>query len=179
MLTKVCSKCGVTKVVNDFFKKKTGKYKVDSACKSCRSDYGKQHYYQNRESVLNQQKNYYQENRETITTQMKEYRERNYQAISLKKEQWRKQNLDKRNAATARRKSTKLQATPSWINQDNIDDLYKLAVILNSTGINLHVDHIVPLQSDIVCGLHCEANLQLLPASDNTSKGNRWWPDMW
>jgi hypothetical protein len=55
--------------------------------------------------------------------------------------------------------------------------MYQLATIFNRTGMNLQVDHIVPLQSDLVCGLHCEANLQLLPASDNISKGNRHWPD--
>lgn len=42
----------------------------------------------------------------------------------------------------------------------------------------MHVDHIVPLQSDSVCGFHTEQNLQLLVASDNSMKGNHWWPDM-
>jgi hypothetical protein len=179
MLTKVCTRCYITKDVNDFFKKKTGKYKVDAVCKKCRSDYGKQHYYQNRERVLTQQKTYYQENREAITAQMKDYRERNHQTISLKKEQWRKLNPDKRNAALAKRKATKLQATPAWSNKEHIESLYLIASMNREAGYDMHVDHIVPLQSDVVCGLHCEANLQLLSASNNTSKGNRWWPDMW
>jgi len=40
------------------------------------------------------------------------------------------------------------------------------------------VDHIYPLQSKWMCGLHCEANLQILTESQNASKGNRWWPGM-
>jgi hypothetical protein len=44
--------------------------------------------------------------------------------------------------------------------------------------LNHDVDHIVPLTSKFVCGLHCEANLQYLPSRVNQSKKNRYWPDM-
>jgi hypothetical protein len=44
--------------------------------------------------------------------------------------------------------------------------------------MGLTVDHVVPLKSPLVCGLHCEANLELIPANDNFRKGNRHWPDM-
>jgi hypothetical protein len=46
------------------------------------------------------------------------------------------------------------------------------------TGIAHEVDHIVPLLSGLVCGLHCEANLQVITAFENQSKNNRFWPDM-
>lgn len=47
------------------------------------------------------------------------------------------------------------------------------------TGIQHQVDHIVPLRHPLVCGLHCEANLQVIPALDNQRKSNRIWPNMW
>lgn len=46
------------------------------------------------------------------------------------------------------------------------------------TGIKHDVDHVVPLRSKLVCGLHNEFNLAVIPASENRSKGNRYWPGM-
>jgi hypothetical protein len=77
------------------------------------------------------------------------------------------------------RNARKRMALPSWANQSKILEIYKLAKKLTKeTGIPHHVDHIVPLTSGIVQGLHCEANLQVLTAFDNISKSNRHWPDM-
>lgn len=44
--------------------------------------------------------------------------------------------------------------------------------------MGMDVDHIVPLISKNVCGLHTEDNLQLLLPTENRKKKNSWWPDM-
>lgn len=79
-----------------------------------------------------------------------------------------------------RRANTRVpQAAPSWGNPAAILKLFRWADELSkATGIDHHVDHVVPLLSPLVCGLHWEGNLQVLPAIDNKSKGNRRWPDM-
>lgn len=71
------------------------------------------------------------------------------------------------------------RATPKWANLVAIREIYEACEkITKDTGVVHHVDHIVPLTSKIVCGLHNEFNLMVLPALDNIKKGNRHWPDM-
>lgn len=73
------------------------------------------------------------------------------------------------------RKARLRRASPAWRNRDRIADFYDLAGLMTAvTGEQYHVDHIVPLVSPLVCGLHCEHNLQILRGSDNASKNNRF-----
>ena len=94
------------------------------------------------------------------------------------KSRWQKANASKCSVVSIRRKAAKMQATPAWANQDLILAFYEQAQHLTKeTGIKHQVDHIVPLQGRTVTGFHCEANLQILTARSNISKGNRFWPD--
>lgn len=51
--------------------------------------------------------------------------------------------------------------------------MYALARAYRSVGLEVHVDHIVPLKGRSVSGLHVIANLQLLTGLENRRKGNR------
>ena len=62
---------------------------------------------------------------------------------------------------------------PSWANIEKINILYDEAVRLTKeTGVPHEVDHIYPLQSKVMCGLHVETNLQVVPTTVNRRKRN-------
>lgn len=47
-----------------------------------------------------------------------------------------------------------------------------------ATGVQHSVDHIVPLVHPLVCGLHVQNNLRVIPLAENIRKGNSSWPNM-
>jgi len=86
---------------------------------------------------------------------------------------WRGDHCDLLASYNANRRATKLKATPKWIDINAVQQLYiESNNLYRSTGIPHHVDHIVPLIHTLVCGLHCEHNLQIITAEENLAKGN-------
>jgi len=73
---------------------------------------------------------------------------------------------------------TKLyQAWPEWCaKHPGFSKIYREAKRRRKVGQDVHVDHIVPIVSPIVCGLHVPWNLEIIPAKTNMSKSNHYWP---
>lgn len=86
--------------------------------------------------------------------------------------------LASRKARSKKYETSKMKAMPPWADNEAIKDMYFLAQVFRRVGVNMHVDHIVPLQNKKVCGLHTHHNLQLMVGHKNQSKSNRYWPDM-
>ena len=99
----------------------------------------------------------------------------NPEKVRAKERSWVDRNRAADREKILRRNARKLEATPAWANLNAIQMIYEQA---EQMGADYQVDHIVPLVSDLVCGLHCEANLQILTRFENQSKSNRFWPDM-
>jgi len=85
-------------------------------------------------------------------------------------EVWRDNNRGLVNSYDAKRRSAKLQRTPAWADLEAIKKIYA------ECPEGMHVDHIVPLQGELVSGLHVENNLQYLTPSENASKNNSFTP---
>jgi len=120
------------------------------------------------------QRKYYRLNKEAICASRKIRRAKNPEVCKQNGIKWRKENPDKVCAQASYKRATKLRATPAWANKQKIEEFYYTANMLGMhTGEAYHVDHIVPLKSKLVCGLHWEGNLQILTAKENMAKGNR------
>ena len=107
-----------------------------------------------------------------------DYYQQNKENIRKNASEWLKRNKDKANAKTAYRRATKLQRTPKWLSSEDmwlIEEAYELAQERTKLfGFMWTVDHVVPLNGETVSGLHVPENLQIIPASENYSKANRW-----
>lgn len=88
-----------------------------------------------------------------------------------------KNNPEKFLAKNAKYRAVKLNATVKWdeeYTKEITEGLYQVCEVLGRSGIKFEVDHTIPLQGELVCGLHVWNNLQILEAGLNSSKNNKF-----
>jgi hypothetical protein len=98
---------------------------------------------------------------------------KNKELIAQSKYNCKAKNRNLYNAISKTYSKRVKNSRPKWQNAKQIKEYY-----LEACKVGLEVDHIIPINSPIVCGLHCLDNFQMLTRTENATKGNRLWPDM-
>lgn len=191
-LMRACKGCGLVKPLSDFWIS-NGRHRFE--CRGCCNEKQRKRYEQKvggykpkrekpkREQMLVMQREYAkrwrERNPEKAKQVAKEYARRAPDKALARARRRLEKNRDEVYAYNSTKRSKMKQATPVWAELFFIEEAYRLARLrTKTTGIRWSVDHIVPIQSAVVCGLHCHTNIRVIPVSLNASKGNRWWPDM-
>ena len=148
-------------------------------CQPCYNEWRRAWRWKNHEHVLAKAKRDRLNNHERA----KEIDRKSYYKNRLKRiaksRRWNVENKERFAAREAARRAAQKSATPSWVDPTKMEAIYAEAAQRSSqTGTPHHVDHIVPLKNNRVCGLHVPWNLQVLTAFENQSKNNRHWPGM-
>jgi hypothetical protein len=157
-------------------------------CPECNREYERQRYardpqrakkwrHENSERFREYQKKYYENNLEKMREQDKNRYKKDPSKKLKSSLKWQANNPEKANARNARRRAAKIQSAAPWADKDAIKKIYlECHRLTKETGIKHEVDHIYPLNSKYMCGLHVETNLQILTEEENCRKGNRIWP---
>lgn len=167
-MMKYCSKCKQQKSFDAFVKNKSKKDGLSTECKPCKKLQSKEYYQKNKSKVKEKVFEYRINNPEKVSQVKKDWYQANSKSTKEKVCIYRKDNRGKCNALSTKYKADKIKATPKWAELDKISIVYQKA-----KEWGFHVDHIIPLRSKTVCGLHVWSNLQLLDSKLNMQKSNK------
>jgi len=186
-MIKTCTKCKVDKSVLLFNKLTSSKDGLQYHCKDCKKLY--QQMCPTRSAVV---KKYREANtdicskrsmlsmskkREYYNNRQYEWETKNRDRHLQNRRDWYSANSSNHIEAQRRRASRMKGAITSPPFQAEIDGMYLYCNIMNrfakTFSERVEVDHIIPLNGELVSGLHIPSNLQILKTSENRSKGNR------
>jgi hypothetical protein len=166
--SKVCPKCESEKNIVDFSKNKSNVDGLQTYCKTCIKILNKSYTLSPEAKERKRVRNaLWKKNNKLVT--------RDYDRTLLNG--WRKSNPMKVSEHSLTRRASKINATPQWLTKEDRLQILNFCSLRKQlelqTGLKHHVDHIVPLQGENVCGLHVPWNLQVITAEENCSKNNK------
>lgn len=130
--------------------------------------------YNRKEEVKDRKNAWYLENREVVIAKAKT---RPAELLREYRNAWKQNNLVQVRADTKARRRKHKNATPPWLTRKQkgeIRQLYEMAITMTkTTGEQYVVDHIIPLRSPDVCGLHVPWNLRVITQEENLRKSNK------
>jgi len=185
---KTCSKCGQDKPFQDYSPDKTGRDGFRARCKRCCVEDAMERRAKNPEKYRLRQKTWRENNAEYLKASKAKYNaETGYEKDRYQKDKqgakdrtakWRQENRALVAMREAKRRAAIKRQTPVWADEAETLAIYQECADRRKAGEDVQVDHIVPLNSEHVSGLHWAKNLRIIPAAKNSSKRNWFWPDM-
>ncbi len=153
-----CVSCNTLKDLNNFSYLSRDWLKANYRCKDCECNRRNTYYISNTDKCLE-------------ATKLSRIKDKELNSSSYKKveKEYCLLNIGARRAIGARYRASKFRAIPSW----ETDEDRRLLKLIYENKEDSHVDHILPLQGEFICGLHTPLNLQYLTEKENLSKGNR------
>jgi hypothetical protein len=137
-----------------------------------RADYFRE--YNKREDVKDRKNEWYEANKEQV---IQAAATRPLEVKRVYQKAWKERNTIWVRADTKARRRKHRLATPTWLTKQQkseIRQLYQIAITMTkTTGEQYVVDHIIPLRSEVVCGLHVPWNLRVIPRQENLLKSNK------
>jgi len=130
--------------------------------------------YNKREDVKDRKNEWYEANKEQV---IQSAATRPPEVLRQYRQVWKDNHKTQVRADTKARRRKHREATPKWLSRQQkseIRQLYQIAITMTkTTGEQYVVDHIVPLRSEVVCGLHVPWNLRVIPRQENLLKSNK------
>ncbi len=185
-----CRRCKAPQNASDYYPNHT-------VCKKCNKETRKIRYEKNKEKELQQMRSYrIQHEGKLAAYDKRRWQETDKVQESARNKKWREDNSEhkkkqareyhqrtkevsrpNRAANCARRRASKINATPSWLTLEHLKEMKKYYILAKEKELlykqKYHVDHIIPLQGSSVSGLHVPWNLQVISAKQNMKKGNK------
>ena len=126
--------------------------------------------------VRAREREYYAANRESIAARKRVLRAMNPERAkaAAKKHRDTERGRTYMRVRKHERRAMELCAKPSWYDREAVRQLFEVARVLSRSGVRFSVDHDIPLKHDLVCDLHTDANLVVMPLWQNIAKHNRF-----
>lgn len=174
----ICSRCSLSGSPVNFprFKTPKGEIRYRSYCKSCEKDRKDNWRKANKDKHNARSIIWVKNNKEKRLEIVSKYLSKNRESLNEKARLKKKTPLEKAktNAYTSLRRKRIRQNTPAWVGRQERKIIFNKYLMCSNltevTGVPHHVDHIVPLNGKIVCGLNVPSNLRVISAEINLKK---------
>lgn len=162
--TKTCNACATEKPLTEFgMRQAGGKMYPRTKCRNCRAaevrDARAADPKKFRTAANETRRNYFAKNPEKRASAKYSYRKNQPGMFEVKRFQSKMKNR---------------AAMPAWADRKAMAQFYAVAAARRAGGEDVTVDHAIPLNHDLVCGLHNQFNLQFLTFMENVVKSNKF-----